>query len=329
MKDSVLIEFFDCMAERMRNENDLSDVTWAMLQASDTFLDAFLSFFFPGVAFSEVYIEREKSEDDSRPDFHFQYKGSIYVVENKIYDQNHHFEKYTSTFNVSPDRLGYITNYPMKHKPFIIHTWTEFYCYLKKKKVPQAERNLWDGYLSYIKNVCSIEIFTKPMNLDGMYSLYEFYNVLDEVFALDTEEYSSQVYNSNYDTHQGGNTFRTPRQGVMGKYFDVEFKKQKIKETFGWMGVYFNEENPNIYIAFADIEGWGKPVYSLLKTKEKEEKLRGGHKYFLKPYIDGAAYWFDFKKRKDFNNLTFNGQVKMLRNYLEEVLNYICELKNS
>lgn len=327
-----VIKFFDCIAERMRNENDLSDVTWAMLQTSDTFLDAFLSFFFPDVAFSEVYIEREKSEDDSRPDFHFQYNGSTYVIENKIYDQNHHFEQYTSTFNVSPDRLGYITNYPMKHKPFIIHTWTEFYCYLKKKKVPQSERNLWDGYLSYIKNVCSIEIFTKRMNLDGMYSLYEFYNVLDEVFAFDTEEYSSQVYNSNYDTHQGGNTYRTPRQGAMGKYFDVEFKKQKIKETFGWMGVYFSEENPNIYIGFADIEGWGKPVYSLLKAKEKEGKLGGNHKYFLKPYEEVYAvssYWFDFKKRKDFNNRTFDGQVKMLRNYFEEVLNYICELKNS
>ena len=166
-EESVFTDFFAHIAIRMGKENDLSDVTWAMLQTSDTFFNAFLDFFFPQVAFSGVInMEREKSEDDSRPDFHFIYNGDTYVIENKIYDQNHHFEQYTSTFGVSPERLGYITNYPMEHKPYIVHTWKEFYCYLGQQKVPDAEQNLWRGYLSYIKNVCSIEIFTKPMNLD-------------------------------------------------------------------------------------------------------------------------------------------------------------------
>lgn len=325
-KSSAIVDFFSSIALRKEKENDLSDVTWAMLRASDTFLNAFLEFFFPKVDFSgEINIEREVSEDDSRPDFYFEYRGKTYLIENKIYDQNHHFEKYSSTFDIKPDKLGYITNYPMEQNPYVVHTWKEFYFYIQKYRFPKAEQELVNGYLEYVKSVCSIEIFKKSMNLEGMYSLYEFYNVLDEVFAIDSKEYSAKVYNSYRDTHQGGNKYCTPRQGAMGKYFDVQFKNHKIQETYGWFGVYFNEEVPRIYIAFSDEEGWGKPVYDLLE--KNANGLRGGHKYFLKPEKDEQAYWFEFKDKKTFNKRTLKGQTMLLRNYFNEVLQYVLILK--
>ncbi len=120
--------FFENLAYRKRNENDLSDVTWALCMASHSFQTLFLNFFFSSVEFSDITMfEREKSEGDSRPDFLIENSGLIYLIECKINDRNHHFEQYTSTFGIPNERLGYITNYKMFKDGFIVKTWEEFY----------------------------------------------------------------------------------------------------------------------------------------------------------------------------------------------------------
>lgn len=326
-KTSMIEAFISNLSKRLCYENDLSDITWTMCVTSDIFLEAFLRFFFPDEKFGDVFIQREVSDDDSRPDFYFEHDGKIYLIECKIGDRNHHFEQYTRHYKIPNERLGYITNYPMRKEGFVVHTWTELYSYLSKC-IPQEELELWIGYLKYIKQVCNIFISKRPMNLDGMYSLYTFYKLLDEVFVCDNERYTSCIYDSRKDTNSGGNIYATPREGVMGKYFEVEFKQSEIKKTWGWMGVYFDREHPLVCIGFDNRESWGKPVYDLLMDKDRYKDVNKGN-YFDEPYKEDSSIWFEFMKNEDFNALnTPTEQIALLKSFYCEVLEAVCSIKS-
>lgn len=317
-------DFISNLSLRFNSENNLSDITWTMCETSDCFLTAFLDFFFPGVPFGEIYLEREAADGDCRPDFQFEHDGKKYLIECKIWNRKHHFEQYTKKFKITNEQLGYITNYPLLKEGFSVHTWTELYIYLNKK-IPKEEESLWNSYLEYLKEVCQIFIPKQPMNLDGMFSLYTFYRSLDEVFIADNDMFASSLYDSRKDTNNGGNLFCTPRDGVMGKYFEVKFKNVKLKQTWGWMGVYFEREHPQICIGFDYREGWGKPVYDLLLSKI--DGLKKG-KMFNKPYEESRAIWFDFRQEDKFNGLTEpSKQIALLKSYFNEVIETIYKIK--
>ena len=69
----------------------------------------------------------------------------IYLVENKIYDQNHHFDQYISTFGIPAERLGYISNYPMVEAGCTVHTWDEFYHHLQHLQQQKTLKNANSG----------------------------------------------------------------------------------------------------------------------------------------------------------------------------------------
>lgn len=157
---SKLAQFIENLSYRFRSENDLSDLTWTMCQTSDKFQFIFLKFFFPFFKkdCSNIYIERERTNDDSRPDFVLEYNNQTFVIENKIEDRNHHFEQYLKTFKIDTDHLGYIANYKIVKTGFVTHTWKELYLYLEQH-IPLEEKTLWEAYLRYIRNVCNIYIY--------------------------------------------------------------------------------------------------------------------------------------------------------------------------
>ncbi|MEY8607369.1 hypothetical protein E5360_09875 [Muribaculum intestinale] len=321
----MLVKFISNLSQRFRSENDLSDVTWTMCQTSDRFQRIFLQFFFPNLPddCSEVWIGREDSKDDSRPDFIFYYKDETYLIENKIGDKNHHFEQYVKTFKIEPAHLGYIANYPIAKDGFQTHTWRELFLHLSKN-VPEGEKELWTAYLEYIKDVCCIFITEKPMNLQGMFSLYTFYRCLDDVFVFDNDAFSSALYDSLKDTNGGGNFLCTPRDGVMGKYFSLKLKKCHVKKSWGWLGVYFDRMDPVICLGFCNREDWGKPVFNIL-NRDPDAIPEGN--YASKPYEEDGAYWFDFKKNELFNDLDLDGQVKMLREFFQEAIMAVYNAK--
>lgn len=324
-----LKDFIVNLSSRFRSENNLSDITWTMCRTSDLFQESFVHFFFPGLDTNEIFLQREYPDDDSRPDFFFHADGKDYLIECKIYDHNHHFEQYTKRFKIAPEQLGYITNYQMRKSGYTVRTWTELYFFLLKR-IPEDESLLWEGYLDYLKDVCSIFITNRPMNLEGMFSLYTFYQCLDNVFAIDNERYSSEPYGGLKDTNNGGNFTRlTPRDGVIGKYFGVSLKISRMKKAWGWMGVYFKLENPIICVGFDNREGWGKPIYKLLNYYCDD--LKEG-KYFDTPYYDDEsdAFWFDFNKADEFNSINEpKKQIELLKAFFIEILDTIYAIKQS
>ena len=322
-----LVSFIENLSFRLRSENNLSDVTWTMCLTSDDFQYYFLKFFFPWFKKDcmNIYIEREQTNDDSRPDFVFDYNDETYIIENKIWDRNHHFEQYLRTYKINPSNLGYIANYPIVKIGFETHTWTELYIYIKNN-IPLEEKELWNAYLNYLKSVCNIYLPTKAMNLEGMNSLYTFYRCLDNVFAFDNDKFHSELYDSRRDTKGGGNIQGSPRDGIMGKYFEIKFKGIRINKTWGWMGVYFYMEQPEIWIGFRNHEGWGQPVYRFLE--KNSDKVKSGRTYYP-PSEEDNAFWFKFKTPLNFNELNLDQQEKLLKKFFEDVMTAIYNAKIS
>src|SRR5690349_15034290 len=92
--------FFDNLSVRLSNENHLSDITWAIAEASPVFRNLFLHFFFEEVGpGTEIDLfRREHSDGDCRPDFFFRAGRKEYIIEVKLWDTNHHFDQYKAKY---------------------------------------------------------------------------------------------------------------------------------------------------------------------------------------------------------------------------------------
>ncbi|MBQ5925720.1 MAG: hypothetical protein IIX03_03310 [Paludibacteraceae bacterium] len=353
MEDNVgmLETFIENLSYRFRSENDLSDMTWTMCKTDSRFKVEFLKFFFGKLEsfnvddeLKEIELIREYTQNDSRPDFKFEYKGKDYLIECKIYDENHHFEQYISEFRINNKQLGYITNYNLQKDGFEVRTWTEFYKYLDEKIndniLDEKEKKLWSVYLKYLKKVCDIFIPKEPMKLDGMYSLYTFYKSLKDV--VENEEkgrYKSCLYRGRErkDMFYGG----FENTGEIGVYFEIKvdenFKINKsLKDDFnerrtfwGWIGVFLkcDDDDRGVYIGFDN--KWGVEVFEYLKNYVKNgagettDLIEGGDE-FEEPYYDDGCIWFKFNKSDEFDNQkNVDDQKGMLKKFFNGVIEVI------
>lgn len=320
----MITNFFEILSYRVCKENDLSDITWALCHTSSTFREAFLRFFFPEIQISdEIEIEREVSKDGLRADFAIYNDGIRYLIENKIYDSKQHFGEYDRAFDVPPERFGYIANYiipqPESGKRYQIRTWEDFYSVLSTIKVEDPEEeSLINGYRTYLKNVCKIIEFTKPMNIEGIYSLYQLMEILKKLCKRDEDKFSIDIFNQDrtFDNRFVGHY-------VTGINFEISFKKNEL-QAWGWIGIYYDREIPTICIGFLNSDGWGKSIYELLENADlKEDGVCSSA-----PYTEVNAYWFDFVDGKDtyeegFNKLGLDEQTTQLKLFMDEVFNRI------
>lgn len=323
----------------MKSENNLSDFTWAMTRISSRFTGAFVQFFFkdliPAEDCESIFINREWSKDNSRPDFYFNYSGKHFLIENKIYDRSQHFEEYIDVFDIPNTQLGYITNYPLKVDGFSVHTWREFYHYLTKL-IPEEESEIWEAYLAYLCKCCNLNISNYPMQLPQIYSLYTLYHCIEEITDFNSEYFQTYVeenaFNKGWPSNRAGGNFQGgPKEGIMGKYFHVSFKNSTIKDTYGWFGIYFCHENPEICIAFFDFEDCGWPVYERLWPIYENHKMPEGL-LCSDPYLEDIddtretpePFFFDFLPPEDFGDKTLDEQKDILRQFFSEVLTKIA-----
>ncbi len=150
--------FFENLSWRIKNENGLSDITWAFCESSEEFRNIFLTFFFGEDDYKwnkGVNFQREYSRAGSRPDFYFENNDIEYIIEVKINDRNQHFEQYNKPDTFASVRKGYITNYEIaNHTEYSLKTWENFITYLE---TIDNDINLLEDYTS------------KPYKEDGAY----------------------------------------------------------------------------------------------------------------------------------------------------------------
>ena len=185
-------KFFENLSRYYWHENDLSNITVALCNASELFREEFLHFFFPELNLDEISdISREIWDSNSmgsRVDVHITMNSDEkYIIEIKKGDRNHHFGQYETAFDVDKSHFGYITNYYCKEgieRGYDMKTWSQFYDVLDKSSNSEP---LIRSYLLYLESVCGIIKYTKPMDLKSLSTIPQFFGTMDEIVAKESE----------------------------------------------------------------------------------------------------------------------------------------------
>ena len=271
-------DFFKVLADRLYKENNLSDVTYALLAANSGFRKFFLDFFFPGAGLSPdtVVIEREHAEPGGRPDFWIRAEnGTVYIVEFKIWDGNHHFNEYVQILkkpenggeDTASQRLGYIANYSLEGldaKGCRLHTWKEFEDALAGENVHDLQIQ---GYLEYLKRVCPNEDFDLQnwkFDLANFAQVKAFYAWLETAIEAVDNKRDCKLYT------RSSRDFKNKEW--MGRFFEFTYKDQK--RVWAWIGVYYTNKGAELCVEFEDLAGWGRPVCDAYRSAVHGGSLR-------------------------------------------------------
>lgn len=310
---SEISDFIEYLSWRMKDENDLSDITWSFCESSEEFRNLFLTFFFGNDKYNwnkVTEFKREYSRAGSRPDFYFKNEGVEYIIEVKINDRNQHFEQYNKKNTFENAIKGYITNYKLNnYSGYSLKTWEDFRNYIKNSNL-KINRELLDGYINYLDNVCSIKEI-KQMKLKAIESLYHFHNALDKIIECDNDNY----FYTRYTQTDKSSDIR------QGRCFQLNFKKLDIGDIWGWIGLYFNEQTV-LCIEFDKNEGWGLPVFKILDSCDNHNEGI----FASKPYEEDGAYYFDLLEnqlQKFESTDIVENQIEILNSFFQEVIKYV------
>ena len=316
--------FFNNLAQRFGKENDLSDITWTMCQASPAFMGLWVHFFFPELDLSTIEsIDREISDsigEGSRVDFLITVEGEKpYLIEVKIWDQNHHFGQYEKAYGIEKERLGYITNYPHRQEGYDVKQWKDFYHYLSTApNIPEEESSLIAAYCEYLRNVCGIIMIDGIIDIEKMSSLYDLTVVFHELANGQTDVYNTHRYKKDFSQDACKYTC------LIAKYNNIpEWGTQ-----YPIIGIWYDKK-PRICAGFFNLSDWCKTICDFMSAN----KSRFGEierEYCSTPENDeGFFFYLTGKYQEEFKNAPSSEEQKViLRNFLDEVLQYPAKLYN-
>lgn len=303
-------KFIDMLSQRFQDENDLSDVTWALAHACPAFQRQFILFLFRDFPEGLVIksFKREYSVGPARPDFYFQAGDREYIVESKIYDRYHHFD-YIDYFPNA--KFGNITNYhlpPLEGIEF--RTWEAFrdhlFVALNAVELDGQSQALIKAYMRFLTNVCNISQLRK-MNLNNLNSLYHL-NILFRKILNTIPGYDIRVIDQWKSFHEC----------KAGRWFNLNVGNRSISP---YLGIFFKEE-PYIYMEFD--RNVNRVVYDAIDEANASEGI-----WFSKPekdYESEMAVWF-YLRPEHFDKFnaeptTLEEQESILRAFVLEVLGY-------
>lgn len=313
----MLKSFFLNLSERLYDENSLSDITWAFAKANPDFMKIFMGLFHFDFNIDEPWnIYRESSENDSRPDFIIEQGDKRFIVENKIYDRNNHFEQYAKTFD--KDKRGFIANYrvPMETERkygFSRATWEDLIGIISREinnldPLDEGTKML-QAYTEYVKEVCGI-VEMKEMRLDKLVSLYHFNKLVEHIVRSSVEGYECELINQ-------GKCFG---ESYSGRYFALSRTGDKIK-VYPWLGIWYGETPPSIYMSFR--KDWCPKFH-----KDYDINKRNEGNYFAPPYHnedDYDALEFELKHDvlQEFSGASLDKQKTILSKFFAEIINEV------
>ena len=296
-----LNSFFQALAERRHNENQLSDITYALCQSDEAFKKFFLDSFFGSgnidVCRDKVEITRESCFDEGRPDFEIRVgNDSTYLVEVKIWDDNHHFAQYKAILGDRGKKikghLGYIANYVIApsnlsdadrkayeivcDKGKTVKTWKEFVRELERCQA--FDDPVIKGYIHYVRSVCPFDDF--ELSEESVVTTLHFRKVALFINGL-AQKIGSMASKGVFPYHSSR---EFGSQGHMGHFFELRDYDGK-NSAWGWVGANYTQNGAVVFVEFEDKIGWGKPVCEQFRDRLPfKDELR----FYLR---DGSVKW--------------------------------------
>lgn len=299
MLQNLTSTFFRQLAIRLKSENNLSDVTWAVCNSSSKFKSFFIGYFFPTLEIDcDIHLKREQSDETGRPDFGFKYKDKQYFIEFKKHDQNHH-SNYADIHGVDYVALISIYSIPSNLYKYRLTRWKDFIdqleVHLQKAEWENDERNLVFGYIEFVRQTCGL-IKYKKMKLDNLQSLFQFNHIIKE------------LVNSSFDNFKvvssRSSSFFYNRSG-----YSFEFTKNDSKKWLtGWYGIYYVEEWVTICVGIWPNNELNENYLKLTKTQF--ESLAQNKTIIGDAYLDDDDNWLWAELNEVDNKKLISGEIE-------------------
>jgi len=280
-------------------ENDLSDIIYFGCISSHLFKQLFLKHVFPDIDINNITniddIEREVwSEDKScRVDFKFIVNDEIYLVENKIYDLDDHYEFYPEKFTKC--KIGYIANYDVQDIRYFYKTsWKKFIYYLDGYLLKNKGNDFIHYMNIYIKEVCD---FMEERKFNHMQTsdLHYVIQIIEKIIM------------ENGKRLQINNKAKGCSEERIGKYFWLD--NNGVRYHF-WFGLYLNDDVNNFWFEVCD------DCDNKYNGNEIAHKFEGN---------DNNSTWFNITGKyldilKD-DEQSYSNKYKVLSDFFEYVIN--------
>lgn len=290
MKKEIINDFFINLAV-YGSENSLSDVIAAAYNSNSEFRKLFIKFFFKDDKVLKRIpsgIQREVSSGNCRYDLVIPTEESDYIIENKRYNEDDHYDKYKK--QCEEERIAFIANYDIsdiKYKNK--HTWKEFCDYINENSKSAVKKgSLISCILDYIKGVCNI-MKEKQFNVMELKYLGYVIKVVEEIL--------------------NDNGFKINRKAKGSSEEQIGFWVEKNERVY-WFGFYFTED---------DYGFWGEIYNSKLKTKSFDSLKYA--EYSNESTEDSK--WFSLKKAKfdllNSEKTSFEQKEKVLKEFILEI----------
>ena len=335
--------FFTRLAERMRKENQLSDVAWAFIRSVDGGLHWFLADFL-GVeipAAAKFTVSRECTLDtDSRADLVFEQVEAIdgqrhvVVVENKLWDRNYHFSQYEKASGILHSKcegnvevrvhFAQVAAHPVpvvlrqgEARGWKLKTWHEFITALA------GARGRWPGQEVLVDGICSyVEAIVRGFKMEEirfdrktLNSLFFFDRLVREV----VDEAAPSALEDRAECNVYGKaSARCRGENWTGTYYRL-WRRRNSNSFFPFFGLYFEHEPYICVVVEEDFNDAGP--FSKLKELCGEKR-----EWFVVEYED---YWTEVDirlpaaKYKEFLRGDKEQQRALLVRFLSEVNSFL------
>ena len=149
------------------------------------------------------------------------------------------------------------------------------------------------------------------MDLSKLQSLYYFDKLIEKTInSASTEKYEMSIYRNNIKADR------------TGKYIELFHKKHK-KKIYPWLGVFYNENDLNIYVNYRVEEGWCDTITGKMhKNEELTIKFTEKFKNYNCEFWENAI-WIGMNKDDfdNFNKANTKKQAEILETFYYKILN--------
>ncbi|MFX0196400.1 MAG: hypothetical protein ACFFCW_09785 [Candidatus Hodarchaeota archaeon] len=303
--------FLKKLGGRLSKENNLSDITWAIVQTVPAIGRDICEFFGVTTLPNEpMEVQREYPIGDGRVDLAFITEKNTFLLENKIWDRNYHIQEYAeAACSIRNVTLGLISNHRLtsldselaRRYGWKVRYWDEIVGFLSKREFGDSQP-LVRGYIDYIKEVCSMVTIHKIRLEDSiLHSLFYLNILIKKIIESSSHEHFE------YRFYPAQRAFGPSCSGCY--YLLTNITSRKVAYPF--FGIEYSE-TPYIYVCLDD---WSKEIaqkfQSLINKRDDfcEIRKHNGEIDFL----------LLSKHYQSFNESNLDEQESILRNFFAHV----------
>lgn len=319
--DNILNDLFIQLSKRLLNENDLSDMFWAVMNAVPALKKDLCELFeFEIADDNPIDIQREVAIPTGRPDFIINSGDRSYIIEVKIYDTNYHFFEYDDfkKTNGKVKGTGLLINHTISSEAkkiadqlgWKVITWKELLNWMLKNidNYRNSSKFIIIAFWGYLKEVCNMVTEIDLRFGTGLNSLYVFPVIIKEIIEKNKDVLQIEIY-SRQDRAFG--------QGRTGAYF--QFTGKKIWLFFGI--IY---ERERIGIAVSIDEDWNGTIVQKVRSSVNQTNMN----FIIENYQGGRGVHIFLPDDKfvEFNEAKLEKQKDTLDEFFVKVNLFIESL---